>query len=82
MKIFIVAQELELVCYFGQVRKLHYGLTKTGALKQASQCGKAHGVIMPQRWVVNKYPVNVWFRGLWKWHKFLCLRKSKATSLT
>jgi len=47
MKIFIVAQELELVCYFGQVRKLHYSLAKTGARKQAFQYGKAYGVIMP-----------------------------------
>jgi len=82
MKIFIVAQEPELVCYFGQARKLRYSLTKTGALKQAFQYGEAYGVIMPQRWVVNKYPGNVWFRGLRKWHMFLCLRKSRATSLT
>jgi len=81
MKIFIVAQELELVCYYGQARKLHCSLTKTGALEQAFQHGKAYGVIMPQSWSVNKYPGNVWLRGLWKWRKFLCLRKSEATSL-
>jgi len=40
MKIFIVAQKLELVCYFGQARKLHYSLTMTGALKQAFQYEK------------------------------------------
>jgi len=48
MKIFVVAQGLELVCYFGQARKLHCSLTKAGALKQAFQYGKAYGAIMPQ----------------------------------
>lgn len=81
MKIFIVAQELELVCYFGQARKLHHSLTKRGALKQAFQYGKAYGVIMPQSWAVNNYTGNVWLRGLRIWHKFLCLWNSEATSL-
>ena len=82
MKIFIVAQELELVCHCGQARKLHCSPTKTEALKQALQYGKAYGIILPQSWAVNKYPGNVWLRGLRKWHKFLGLRKSEATSLT
>jgi hypothetical protein len=39
-------------------------------------------VSLCQSFAVKKYAGNGWLRGLRKWHKFLCLRKSEATSLT
>jgi hypothetical protein len=47
-KVFIAAQELELVEYFKQVATLHYGLIKKEALKLAFKYGIENGVVMPE----------------------------------
>lgn len=43
-KSFSATQELELVKYFKQTAKLHYGHTEEETLKLAFQCGKGNNI--------------------------------------
>jgi hypothetical protein len=81
-KIFSATQEFELVEYFKQGAKLHYGLTIKEAPKLAFQYPKENGVVMSESWVKNECAGNMWLRGLRKCHESLCLRKPEVTSLT
>ncbi|WP_341658275.1 helix-turn-helix domain-containing protein [Blattabacterium cuenoti] len=82
-KVFTDKQELELVEYYKQAARLHYGLTKRDALKLAYEYGRANDVKnMPESWENQKSAGFMWLRGLRKRHPSLTLRKPEATSLS
>jgi hypothetical protein len=75
-KIFSATQEFELVEYFKQAAKLHYVLTTKEALKLTFQYGKENGAVMPQSWIKNEIPDNMWHRGLRKCHAVLVFEET------